>query len=252
MSVADGETVVITGTASITSLGTGYVGCFRELRFSGAATLVHSTNLILPNGVNITTNPPDFLSFRCVGTGIWVMTARGNAYGYIPVNKAGDTAVGPLSLTVAVNQGLSVTDGSSSCRVGPTSLGGSILLTTNATALRLGTNNAERMTIAATGEITTSAQLTVVAPVNTGYFVQDGTITARFGTSSLGGGVILTQSNHPLIFGANSAEVGRFDTSGNLTVVGGVTPGGGRKLQKITLSSSAPGVLADGELYLRY
>lgn len=33
---------------------------------------------------------------------------------------------------------------------------------------------------------------------------------------------------------------------------GGLTLAGGRKLQKITLSASAPGALADGELYLRY
>lgn len=35
--------------------------------------------------------------------------------------------------------------------------------------------------------------------------------------------------------------------------VGTITIGlGGKKLSKITLSTSAPGVLADGELYLRY
>lgn len=33
VSAADGESVVITGTATISSLGTGFAGCLRELRF---------------------------------------------------------------------------------------------------------------------------------------------------------------------------------------------------------------------------
>lgn len=33
---SDGESVTITGTTTITSLGAGFAGCYRELQFSGA------------------------------------------------------------------------------------------------------------------------------------------------------------------------------------------------------------------------
>jgi hypothetical protein len=54
VSTSDGESVAITGTTSITSLGTGYAGCKRELRFSTVVTLTHSASLWL-GGNNITT-----------------------------------------------------------------------------------------------------------------------------------------------------------------------------------------------------
>lgn len=45
IAASDGETVTVTGTTSITSLGTGFAGCYREVKFSGALTLTHSANL---------------------------------------------------------------------------------------------------------------------------------------------------------------------------------------------------------------
>lgn len=44
----------------------------------------------------------------------------------------------------------------------------------------------------------------------------------------------------------------RLDANGNATCGGSVTIGAGNKLSKITVSSAAPGTLADGELYLQY
>lgn len=54
VAAADGESVAITGSATISSLGTGYAGCFRELRFAGSLTLVNSGSLYL-GGSNFTT-----------------------------------------------------------------------------------------------------------------------------------------------------------------------------------------------------
>ena len=96
----------VTGTATITSLGTGFNGCKREVRFSGACTLTHSANLVLPGAANIVTAAGDILQFRCVGTGQWVCVggSRSNSaeviasLGYTPVNKAGDTMTGALNL----------------------------------------------------------------------------------------------------------------------------------------------------------
>jgi hypothetical protein len=69
---ADAESVQITGTTGITSLGTGYAGCYRELRFAGALTLTHSASLNL-GGSNFTTIAGDVLGFRCVSAGNWIL-----------------------------------------------------------------------------------------------------------------------------------------------------------------------------------
>jgi len=81
VSISDGESVTITGEATINSLGTGFVGCKRELRFTGASTLVHSSSLQLPMGVNITTADARCFTFRCIAPGTWVMTAASHGFG---------------------------------------------------------------------------------------------------------------------------------------------------------------------------
>jgi hypothetical protein len=50
---------------------------------------------------------------------------------------------------------------------------------------------------------------------------------------------------------ASWTEVGTW-TGSDFAISTSLTIGGGRKISKVTLSSSAPGALADGELYLRY
>lgn len=79
VSVATGEAVLITGTTTITSLGTGFAGCYRELRFSGALTLTHSANLLLPGASNITTAANDVYCFRCLSAGVWIMVGGSRA-----------------------------------------------------------------------------------------------------------------------------------------------------------------------------
>lgn len=72
---ATGEYVTITGTQTITSLGTAQAGTLREVRFSGILTLTHNaTSLILPNAVNITTAAGDCATFRSEGSGNWRCT----------------------------------------------------------------------------------------------------------------------------------------------------------------------------------
>src|SRR5574343_654088 len=52
----------ITGTTTITSLGTVSAGIRKTLQFDGALTLTHNaTSLILPGGANITTAAGDHL-----------------------------------------------------------------------------------------------------------------------------------------------------------------------------------------------
>jgi len=103
---AAGRFVDITGTTTITSFGTSAAGTWKLVRFMGALTLTHhATNLILPGGANITTAAGDTLVAASLGAGKWVVMSYQKAVvtppGYVPVNKAGDTMTGSLTLNAA-------------------------------------------------------------------------------------------------------------------------------------------------------
>lgn len=69
---AASQNVRITGTTTITGLGTVAAGTFRRLRFAGALTLTHNaTSLILPNAANILTAAGDVAEFISEGSGNW-------------------------------------------------------------------------------------------------------------------------------------------------------------------------------------
>lgn len=69
---AGGNFVHITGTTTITALGTAPAGARRVVRFSGALTLTHNaSSLILPTGANITTAANDCAVFVSEGSGNW-------------------------------------------------------------------------------------------------------------------------------------------------------------------------------------
>ena len=75
--VVTGDVITISGTTTITSLGTIDSGIERTLVFSGALTLTHnSTSLILPTGANILTVAGDSFTFRSLGSGNWRCTGR--------------------------------------------------------------------------------------------------------------------------------------------------------------------------------
>lgn len=70
---ATGNFVNVTGTTTITGLGTVAAGAVRWVRFTGALTLTHNgTSLILPGGVNITTANGDVAEFISLGSGNWL------------------------------------------------------------------------------------------------------------------------------------------------------------------------------------
>lgn len=69
---ATGDLVHITGTTTITALGTANQGTERTLVFDGALTLTHNaTSLILPGGANIVTAAGDVARMRSEGSGNW-------------------------------------------------------------------------------------------------------------------------------------------------------------------------------------
>jgi hypothetical protein len=70
---ATAEFVDVTGTTTITGLGTIAAGIVRTVRFTGALTLTHNgTSLILPGAANITTAANDTAIFRSLGSGNWL------------------------------------------------------------------------------------------------------------------------------------------------------------------------------------
>lgn len=72
---ATGNYVVVTGTTTITGLGTVQAGTRRIVNFNGALILTHhATALILPTGANITTDAGDTAIFISLGSGNWVCT----------------------------------------------------------------------------------------------------------------------------------------------------------------------------------
>ena len=69
---ATGNLVHITGTTTITALGTVQAGTRRVVVFDGILTLTHNaTSLILPTGANITTAAGDVATFVSEGSGNW-------------------------------------------------------------------------------------------------------------------------------------------------------------------------------------
>lgn len=94
-----GNLIDITGTTTITALGTVQAGTRRVLRFTGILTLTHNaTSLILPTGANITTQAGDVGVFISLGSGNWVCVSYQRKDGtalsapYLPL--AGGTMTG--------------------------------------------------------------------------------------------------------------------------------------------------------------
>ena len=72
LNTATGNMVDITGTTTITGLGTVQAGAIFFVRFTGILTLTHNaTSLILPTGANITTAAADSAIFESLGSGNW-------------------------------------------------------------------------------------------------------------------------------------------------------------------------------------
>lgn len=69
---ASGNYLDVTGTTTITGLGTVQAGTVRFVRFTGALTLTHNgTSLMLPTANNITTVAGDTAEFVSLGSGNW-------------------------------------------------------------------------------------------------------------------------------------------------------------------------------------
>lgn len=91
LAASTSNTINISGTTTITSLGTIAAGATRRLIFQGSLTLTHNaTSLILPGGSNITTAAGDAAEFVSLGSGNW------KCYSYERANGT-SVALGPTS-----------------------------------------------------------------------------------------------------------------------------------------------------------
>lgn len=87
---AASNVISVTGTTTITSLGTIAAGAERVLTFAGALTLTHNaTSLILPGGASITTAAGDVAYFVSLGSGNWRCTGYQKADGTPIVSPSG-------------------------------------------------------------------------------------------------------------------------------------------------------------------
>ncbi len=74
LSTINSNNVLVTGTSSISGLGTLPAGSIRQLRFTGILTMVHNaTSMILIGSGNITTVANDVAIFMSLGSGNWRM-----------------------------------------------------------------------------------------------------------------------------------------------------------------------------------
>lgn len=82
---ATGRYVNITGTATITALGTATAGVLRILNLNGATLTHNATSLILPGGVNIVSTAGDKAIFVSEGSGNWSCVSYQSAAGVVPI-----------------------------------------------------------------------------------------------------------------------------------------------------------------------
>ena len=98
----DSTFLTVSGTTTITALGTVSAGIYKFIIFSGALTLTHNgTSLILPGAANITTVAGDTALFLSLGSGNWKCMFY----------QTGASASQPLDATLTALAGLDTTAG---------------------------------------------------------------------------------------------------------------------------------------------
>src|SRR3954463_3355902 len=149
LSTATGDFVDVTGTTTITGLGTIASGVMRTVRFTGILTLTHNaTSLILPGAFSIVTQANDRATFRSLGSGNWLCVNYEGAngatipFGFKGANIASATTT---DLSTATGDFVDVTGTTTITGLGTAPAGypvtvrftGALLLTYNATSLIL-------------------------------------------------------------------------------------------------------------------
>lgn len=245
LGTADAEHVQITGTATIASFGTSVAGLTRECRFTGALTITASTNIITPGGTDLAVAAGDILTFRSMGSGVWRA-----------VSSCGAALVRDGALSIAKTNGLQA---ALDAKAAISSLGSAAFVNTSAFATAAQGTTAEAALPASSG---VAVNLTCRTPndanANVALTVGPNDTNKQIALI-LANGILRWNFSGNIWYGSGSmawsfggVDKMTLDQNGNFGIAGAITIGGGRKISKVTLSSAAPGTLADGELYLRF
>jgi len=264
---SDGEAVTVTGSATITSLGTVIPGLKREVTFTGACTLTNSTSIVLPRGSNYVTSAGDILQFRSLGSGNWALVGVTKDIGALPLT--GGTITGAMNVsptsgspTVSLNK---VAGSNQNLVVGTTAgvtrwslvLGDATTESgsnagSNASLVRYTDAGAPIDTVAsfnrATGVISTS-QPPSLPGVNLSSGSFTGTTATVLQSSAASGGSINLRPN----VGSSTGQLS-IDASGNVTTSGNYVGSGSITGVTVFASSTTSLVLAaasGGQILLR-
>ena len=154
----DGNLFDVTGTTTITSIGTQGIGSLVTLHFDGALTFTHhSTNLILPGAANITTAAGDIAVMYEYASADWRCVSYTKATG-LPVIYDADTTKNDVVNTFTAAQSGSITGLTDGANI----------------SVNLALNNHYSVTLA--GNRTLDNPTNIVAGTSGSFFItQDGT-----------------------------------------------------------------------------
>ena len=175
----DGNAFDVTGTTTITSIGTQGIGSHITLHFDGALTFTHhSTNLILPGAANIITAAGDIAVMYEYASADWRCVSYTRASGKLQVSS--EVSAESFNLPITLNG----TDGSSS------NAGDNIVLDASAVTTDVG----ERLLYEGIPETAIPENYTKSDVANTFTKAQSGSITALTDASTIV--VNLALNNH--------------------------------------------------------
>lgn len=225
----ESQYLTVSGTTTITGLGTISAGITKYVTFSGALILTHNaTSLILPGAANITTAAGDTGRFLSLGSGNWKCLSYTKASGLATVSIAqmsdGTVSLPGLPFASDLDSGI--------YRIGANNwalaaAGAKVLeiATTGATVTgALNNTAAVGLGPSSTAIVVSAAGAVTIAPTsgqNTNFTAPSGTFRVN-GTATTGGTVWLTSGigNGVILEGSPNTGAG---TAGDISILGGDT-----------------------------
>lgn len=204
-----GNTVTITGTTTITSLGVSTTGTIRKVVFAGALTLTYNaTSLLLPGNASITTVADDTAEFVCFNgaLGYWRCTSYTRRAGLMVDAASTQTISGAktFSGTTAISGAATLSGTTTTISSATTTLSGgtqNLGSSTGATTISVG-GGATTAATTKTIDIGTAGVSTSITNINIGSAVAGATGTTRLNSNTILTGIIAGRGAAPTIASA--------------------------------------------------